>query len=55
MAAAIVAICEHRQNSDRLARGARRWVETHASQEAARGVFRKHLGVLFPACLDWSL
>lgn len=48
MAAAIESICHDRARRRRLSDGAVAWVQSHASQEVGRGIFRRHLLDLFP-------
>jgi len=48
MAAAITAICADRGRRRTLSGGARAWVETHASEAAARASLRNHLSALYP-------
>jgi glycosyltransferase involved in cell wall biosynthesis len=49
MAAAISSICQDRDRRERLAQGACRWINEHASTTSARDTFRRHFDAVYPS------
>ena len=49
MAAAISSICQDRDRRERLAQGACRWINEHASTTSARDTFLRHFDAVYPS------